>query len=42
LPGTVKSGGKRMKSQSQQLPGRTEVRSHPGGDVQRLLYIQRI
>jgi hypothetical protein len=41
LPGTVKSGGKRMKSQSQQLPGRTEVRSHPGGDFLRLLCIER-
>jgi hypothetical protein len=41
LPVMVKSGGKRMKSKSQQPPGRTEVRSHPGGDFLRLLCIER-
>jgi hypothetical protein len=41
LPGTVKSGGERMKSESPRLPRRSEVRSHTGDDILRLLCIER-
>jgi hypothetical protein len=41
LPVTVKTGGKRIKGESPQLPERTAVQSRPGGDVLRLLCIRR-
>jgi hypothetical protein len=41
LPVTIKSEGKRMKSESPRLPRRSEVRSHPGDDILRLLCIER-
>ncbi len=41
LPVTVKTGGKRIKSESPRLPRRSEVRSNPCGDALRLLCIER-
>jgi hypothetical protein len=44
LPVTAQTGGKRIKSESPGLPGRFEVRSHRshrGGDLLRLLCIER-
>ena len=44
MPVTVKTGGKRIKNESPRLPGRFEVRSHRshrGGDLLRLLCIER-
>jgi hypothetical protein len=41
MPVTVKTGGKRIKSESPRLPRQSEVRSHPGDDLLRLLCIER-
>ena len=41
LPVTLKTGGKRIKSKSPRLPRQSEVRSHPGDDLLRLLCIER-
>ncbi len=41
LPVTVKTGGKRIKSESPRLLRQSEVRSHPGDDLLRLLCIER-